>query len=66
MSTILRIKRTSSVNKPGTLKLGEVAYSYGTGVYNNNGDRFFIGTGGVDGNGDANVIDVIGGKYFTD
>jgi hypothetical protein len=66
MSTILRIKRTSSVNKPGTLKLGEVAYSYGTGVYNNNGDRFFIGTGGVDGNGDANIIDVIGGKYFTD
>ena len=66
MSTILRIKRTSSVNKPGTLKLGEVAYSYGTGVYNNNGDRFFIGTGGVDGNGDANVIDVIGGKYFAD
>ena len=66
MSTILRIKRTSSVNKPGTLKLGEIAYSYGTGVYNNNGDRFFIGTGGVDGNGDANVIDVIGGKYFAD
>ena len=66
MSTILRIKRTSSVNKPATVKLGEVAYSYGIGVYNNNGDRFFIGTGGVDGNGDANVIDVIGGKYFAD
>ena len=66
MSTILRIKRTSSVNKPATAKLGEVAYSYGTGVYNNSGDRLFIGTGGVDGNGDANVIDVIGGKYFTD
>ena len=66
MSTILRIKRTSSVNKPATAKLGELAYSYGTGVYNNNGDRLFIGTGGVDGNGDANIIDVIGGKYFTD
>ena len=66
MSTILRIKRTSSVNKPATAKLGELAYSYGTGVYNNNGDRLFIGTGGVDGNGDANVIDVIGGKYFAD
>ena len=66
MSTILRIKRTSSVNKPATVKLGEVAYSYGIGVYNNNGDRLFIGTGGVDGNGDANVIDVIGGKYFAD
>ena len=66
MSTILRIKRTSSVNKPATAKLGEVAYSYGTGVYNNSGDRLFIGTGGVDGNGDANVIDVIGGKYFAD
>ena len=66
MSTILRIKRTSTVNKPATAKLGELAYSYGTGVYNNNGDRLFIGTGGVDGNGDANIIDVIGGKYFTD
>ena len=66
MSTILRIKRTSSVNKPATARLGEVAYSYGTGVYNNSGDRLFIGTGGVDGNGDANVIDVIGGKYFAD
>ena len=28
--------------------------------------RIFIGEGGVDGNGDANNITVIGGQYFTD
>ena len=32
----------------------------------NNGDRLFIGEGGVDGNGDANNITVIGGQYFAD
>jgi len=65
MATILQIKRSSSVGTPSTLKLGEQAYSYGTGTYNNLGDRLFIGTGGVDGNGDALSIDTIGGKYFT-
>jgi hypothetical protein len=65
MATILQIKRSSSVGTPATLKLGELAYSYGAGTYNNLGDRLFIGTGGVDGNGDALVIDTIGGKYFT-
>ena len=30
------------------------------------GDRLFVGEGGVDGNGDANNISVIGGQYFTD
>ena len=65
MATILQIKRSSSVGTPSTLKLGEQAYSYGTGTHNNLGDRLFIGTGGVDGNGDALSIDTIGGKYFT-
>ena len=65
MATILQIKRSSSVGTPSTLKLGELAYSYGAGTYNNLGDRLFIGTGGVDGNGDALTIDTIGGKYFT-
>ena len=65
MATIIRIKRSSGTTAPSTLKLGELALTYGTGTSGNNGDRIFAGTGGVDGNGDANDIDVIGGKYFT-
>tara|TARA_Y100000389_G_scaffold205126_1_gene263624 strand:- start:9229 stop:10965 length:1737 start_codon:yes stop_codon:yes gene_type:complete len=65
MATIIRIKRSANTSAPSTLKLGELALTYGTGTAGNNGDRLFIGAGGVDGNGDANDIDVIGGKYFT-
>jgi hypothetical protein len=66
MSTIIQIKRSSGTTAPATLKLGELAYTYGTGTQGNNGDRLFIGEGGVDGNGDANNITVIGGQYFVD
>ena len=66
MATVIQIKRSSSTTAPATLKLGELAYTYGTGSQANLGDRIFIGEGGVDGNGDANNISVIGGQYFTD
>src|SRR5210317_1395555 len=66
MSTIIQIKRSSGTSAPATLKLGELAYTYGTGTQGNLGDRLFIGEGGVDGNGDANNITVIVGQYFTD
>jgi len=66
MATVIQIKRSSATSAPGTLKLGELAYTYGTGTQGNLGDRIFIGEGGVDGNGDANNISVIGGQYFTD
>ena len=66
MSTIIQIKRSSNASAPSTLKLGELAYTYGTGTQANNGDRLFVGEGGVDGNGDANNITVIGGQYFVD
>ena len=66
MATIIQIKRSSNTSAPSTLKLGELAYTYGTGTQGNNGDRLFIGEGGVDGNGDANNITVIGGQYFAD
>ena len=65
MSTIIRIKRSSNVAAPLSLKLGELAFTYGTGTAGNNGDRLFVGAGGVDGSGNANDLDVIGGKYFT-
>src|SRR6056300_289355 len=66
MSTIIQIKRSEGTSAPSTLKLGELAYSYGTGTQGNGGDRLYIGIGGVDGNGDANEIAVIGGQYFKD
>ena len=66
MATIIQIKRSANTSAPSTLKLGELAYTYGTGSQANNGDRLFIGEGGVDGNGDANNITVIGGQYFVD
>ena len=65
MATIIQIKRSSGTTSPSTLKLGEAAYTFGTGTQGNGGDRLYLGTGGVDGNGDANSIDIIGGKYFT-
>ena len=65
MATIIRIKRSSNASAPQTLKLGEMAYAYGTGTAGNGGDRLYIGTGGTDGSGNANSIDVAGGKYFT-
>src|SRR5210317_1909206 len=65
MATIIQIKRSSGTSAPSTLKLGELAYTYGTGTQGNLGDRLFIGEGGVDGEGNANNITVIGGEYFT-
>jgi hypothetical protein len=66
MATVIQIKRSSAAVAPATLKLGEIAYTYGAGTQANLGDRFFIGEGGIDGNGDANNVSVIGGQYFTD
>jgi hypothetical protein len=66
MATVIQIKRSSAATAPSTLKLGEIAYTYGAGTQANSGDRLFIGEGGVDGNGDANNITVIGGQYFVD
>jgi len=66
MSTVIQIKRSSNTSAPSTLKLGEMAYTFGAGTQANLGDRLFIGEGGVDGNGDANNITVIGGQYFSD
>jgi len=66
MATIIQIKRSSGTTAPSSLKIGELAYTFGTGTQGNLGDRIFIGEGGVDGNGDANNVTVIGGQYFTD
>ena len=39
MATVIQIKRSSGTTAPSTLKLGELAYTYGTGTQGNNGDR---------------------------
>ena len=53
MASIIKIKRSGTGGAPGTLKLGELAYSYLAGTQGNGGDRLYIGTGGVDGSGNC-------------
>jgi len=66
MATVIQIKRSSGTTAPSTLKLGEIAYTHGAGTQGNLGDRLFIGEGGVNGDGNANNVTVIGGQYFSD
>lgn len=61
----IKIKRSTGTAAPGTLKSGELAYSYGVGTSANNGDRLFFGSGD-NGSGAATSVVTIGGKYFTD
>ena len=65
MASIIRIKRSSGILAPSSLKTAELAYAYGVGTQANKGDRLFIGTGD-NGAGGATAITVIGGSYFTD
>jgi len=63
--SIIKIRRSTGTAAPSSvLALGEMGYAYGSGTQANGGDRLFIGTGGETDN-IANVVDVIGGKYFT-
>lgn len=64
MATSIRIKRSSTLGSPATLRAGELAYSSLLGTDANGGDRLYIGTGDET-NGAAANIAVIGGKYFT-
>ena len=65
MASIIRIKRSSGILAPVNLKTAELAYAYGTGTFQNQGDRLFIGKGD-NGSGQATSIVTIGGSYFTD
>lgn len=64
MAAIIRIKRSTGTSAPGSLKTGELAYSAGTGLFNNGGDRLFFGKGD-DGLGNATSVVAIGGEYFA-
>jgi hypothetical protein len=63
MAAVIRIKRSTGATAPASLKSGELAYSAGTGLYSNGGDRLYYGKGD-DGNGNATSVVVIGGEYF--
>lgn len=65
MASIIKIKRSTGVAAPSSLKSGELAYSYGAGTSGNLGDRLFFGSGD-NGSGNATSVVVIGGKYFAD
>ena len=63
MAAVIRIKRSTGASAPSSLKSGELAYSAGSGSYDNGGDRLYYGKGD-DGLGNATSIVVIGGEYF--
>jgi len=71
MSTLIKIKRSSTSNVPN-LGQGELGYSWGTSTYTDAQNasvtsygKLFLGTGTETGGLAAN-IEAIGGKYFTD
>ena len=64
MAAIIRIKRSTGTSALGSLKTGELAYSAGTGLFNNGGDRLFFGKGD-DGSGNATSVVAVGGEYFA-
>lgn len=60
MASEIRIKRSGVTSAPSSLKSGELAYSWASGV-----EKLYLGRGD-DGSGNATSIVVIGGQYFTD
>lgn len=65
MSTIIRIKRSTTAGDPSTLGDGELAYSAADYGSVSGGGRLYIGIG-AETAGDAASHLVIGGQYFTD
>ncbi len=65
MATVIKIKKSTGSTAPTALGNGELAYTQDTGSQANGGYRLFVGAGTESG-GDADHIDVVGGKYFTD
>ena len=61
MPATIRIKRSSNVDTPANLKVGEIAYSYA-----DTSKKLFIGIGPeINVTGDASRVATIGGEYFT-
>jgi hypothetical protein len=67
MSSIIRIKRSTTAGAPPVLRVGELAYSFADSLTISGGDRLYIG-GGSESGDPLNAAEriVVGGKYFTD
>ncbi len=65
MATVIKIKKSTGSTAPTALGNGELAYTQDTGSQANGGYRLFVGAGTESG-GEADHIDIVGGKYFTD
>lgn len=62
MASVIKIKRSGTTPAPLTLASGELAYSWEAST----GGKIYIGWGSETTPGQADNIDAIGGKYFTD
>ena len=65
MATVIKLKKSTGSTAPTALGNGEVAYTQAAGTQANGGYRLYMGAGTETG-GEADHIDVVGGKYFTD
>ena len=65
MATVIKIKKSTGATAPTALGNGEMGYTQATGTSANGGERLYIGAGTESG-GEADHIDIIGGKYYTD
>ena len=65
MATVIKIKKSTGSTAPTALGNGEMGYTQATGTSANGGERLYIGAGTESG-GEADHIDIIGGKYYTD
>ena len=65
MATVIKIKKSTGSTAPTALGNGELAYTQATGTSVNGGERLYMGAGAESG-GDADHIDIVGGKYYTD
>ncbi len=59
MASIIRVKRSTGINPPGSLNFGELGLTIGVGTANNSGGRLFAGD-------NASNAQVVGGRYYTD
>ena len=65
MATVIKIKKSTGSTAPTALGNGELGYTQAAGTQANGGYRLYVGAGTESG-GEADHIDVVGGKYFTD
>ena len=58
MASIIRVRRSTGINPPGSLNFGELGLTVGVGTANNSGGRVFAGD-------NANNPQVVGCLLYT-